>query len=133
VNCWWLDGRLVAYVSDESGGKEVYVASFPGPGGRWQVSQNGGTEPRWRGDAKELFFFAPDNRLMAAQVRVGEGSFQVGAIESLFPLRALGTRWRYDVSRDGQRFLVNTPLPGSSSSSSEIGLIVGWPELLRRR
>jgi Tol biopolymer transport system component len=127
------DGRLVAYVSDESGRREIYVASFPGPGGKWQVSQNGGTEPRWRGDGKELFFLAPDNRLIALQVRIGEGSFQAGAIEPLFQTRTTGFGWRYDVSRDGQRFLVNTPLPDTSSSSSEITLIVNWPEMLKKK
>ena len=125
------DGRLVAYVSDESDRREVYVAAFPGPGGKWQVSQNGGTEPRWRADGKELFFFAPDNRLMAAQVRIGEGSFQVGAIEPLFQTRAMGSVWRYDVSNDGQRFLVNTALP--DTSSPEITLILNWTEMLRKK
>jgi len=127
------DGRLVAYVSDESGQREVYVAAFPGSGGKWQVSQSGGTEPRWRSDGKELFFFAPDNRLMAAQVRIGEGSFQVGAIVALFQSRTMGWGWRYDVSNDGQRFLVDTALPDDSSSSSEITLILNWPELLKKR
>jgi Tol biopolymer transport system component len=126
------DGRLIAYVSDESGQREVYVAAFPGPSGKWQVSQNGGTEPRWRADGRELFFFAPDNRLMAAQVQIGDGSFQVGAIVPLFQSRTMGWGWRYDVSKDGQQFLVDTALPDDSSTSSEITLILNWPELLKK-
>ncbi len=95
------------------------------------MSQNGGTEPRWRGDGKVLFFFAPDNRLMAAQVQTGEGSFQAGAIEQLFQARALGRARRYDVSRDGQRFLVNTALP--DISSPDITLIENWTEMLKKK
>src|SRR5512133_3121725 len=73
------DGRYVAYVSDESGREEVYVTQFPATGSRWQVSQGGGTEPRWRRDGRELFFFAPDDRLMAAQVKSDAQGFDVGA------------------------------------------------------
>jgi Tol biopolymer transport system component len=124
------DGRLVAYVSDESGRRDVYVAAFPGPGGKWQVSQDGGTEPRWRRDGKELFFFAPDNRLMAAEVTLGGGAFQVGAITPLFQTRAMGSGYRYDAAPDGRRFLVNTALP--DTSSPEITLLLNWPEALRR-
>jgi Tol biopolymer transport system component len=125
------DGRLVAYVSAESGRREIYVAAFPGPGGKWQVSQNGGTEPRWRADGKELFYFAPDNRLMAAQVKVGNGAFQVGGIVPLFQSHAMGWGWRYDVSKDGQRFLVSTALP--DSSSPDITLIENWTEMLKKK
>ena len=62
------DGHWIAYVSDESGSNQVYIAAFPGPGGKWQVSRTGGTEPRWRGDGREIFFLSPDSKLMAVEV-----------------------------------------------------------------
>ena len=63
------DGRWVAYHSNESGRHEVYVQPFPGPGGKWQISTSGGIEPRWRRDGKELFYIAPDGKLMAAPIQ----------------------------------------------------------------
>src|SRR5439155_26117796 len=63
------DGRWIAYVSDESGAWEVYIQSFPVPGGRRTISVGGGTEPQWRRDGKELFYLAADHMLMAVDVR----------------------------------------------------------------
>jgi Tol biopolymer transport system component len=60
------DGKWVAYASNESGRWEVYVSSFPTPGGNWKISSSGGSEPRWRQDGKELFYLASDGKLMAA-------------------------------------------------------------------
>jgi dipeptidyl aminopeptidase/acylaminoacyl peptidase len=119
-----VDSRWVAYVSDESGSNQVYIASFPGPGGKWQASSAGGVEPRWRGDGKELFFLAPDNKLMAVQVSVFGESLTFGNAQPLFEVRpasAPGTH--YDVSRDGQRFLVNSSGEGSSAPMT---LVVNW-------
>ncbi|MCI0656474.1 MAG: hypothetical protein L0170_05320, partial [Acidobacteria bacterium] len=126
-------GRFLAYTSNESGRLEVYVTAFPLSGGKWQVSQNGGTEPRWRGDTKELFFFDPDNRLQAAPVSADGPNFQSGTPVSLFQSRSMGARtlWRYDVTRDGQRFLVNTPLQDDTLSS--LTLQLNWPELLGKK
>ena len=117
------DGRYIAYVSDESGRDEIYVTAFPGPSDHWQVSQNGGTEPRWRKDGKELFFFAPDNRLMAAEVKLGGRPFEVGVIQPLFQARIMGLGYRYDAAKDGERFLVNSGLP---EELSPITLVVNW-------
>ena len=117
------NGRFVAYMSDESGRFDIFVTTFPDPGGRWQVSQGGGVEPRWRQDGKELFFFAPDNRLMAADVKTDGGSFEVGAIHPLFQSRLMGMSFRYDVAKDGKRFLVNGGLP---QPISPITLVTNW-------
>ncbi|MBC8645556.1 MAG: serine/threonine-protein kinase, partial [Thermoanaerobaculia bacterium] len=117
------DGRYIAYVSDGSGRDEIYVTAVPGPSDHWQVSQNGGTEPRWRKDGKELFFFAPDNRLMAAEVKSEGRPFEVGALQPLFQARIMGLGYRYDVAKDGQRFLVNSGLP---EELSPITLVVNW-------
>ena len=127
------DGRWIAYVSDASGRFEVYVAPFPGPGGTLQVSASGGTEPRWRADGKELFYFAGDNRLMAVEITTEGGTFEVGQGAPLFQTRESwlpGSGVRYDVSEDGQRFLVFVPL--DEPSASNISLIVNWPEELKR-
>ena len=105
------DGGWVAYASDESGAWEVYVTSFPGAAGKWQVSRGGGTEPRWRGDGKELFYIAPSGMLMAVPVNAGS-AFATGPPTPLFqihgraPISSTDT-FTYDVVRDGKRFLVN--------------------------
>lgn len=126
------DGRWVAYHSDESGRGEVYATSFPKAEGKWQISTAGGNLARWRRDGREIFYLAPDNTLMAAQVN-GQGSaFEVGPVRPLFRTRAktIDTRYAYDVSADGQRFLVITPV--EQTSSAPITLVVNWPALLKK-
>jgi Tol biopolymer transport system component len=132
------DGRWIAYMSDEARREEVYVAPFPGAGGKWPVSAAGGSWPRWRGDGKEIFYLAPDNRLMAAAVN-GQGSaLEVGDVRPLFDTRAIindsgsrsTMRSMYDVSPDGQRFLVNTL--AQPATSGPITLVVNWPALLKK-
>jgi eukaryotic-like serine/threonine-protein kinase len=105
------DGNWVAYASDESGAWEVYVTSFPGGAGKWQVSRGGGSEPRWRGDGKELFYIAPTGMLMAVPVNA-QSDFATGTPAPLFQIHARAPIsstdiFTYDVTRDGQRFLVN--------------------------
>jgi Tol biopolymer transport system component len=109
------DGRWIAYASDESGRFEVYVATYAGAGGTWQISRDGGTEPRWRGDGNELFYFDVDNTLIAARLVVAGNGVTVGATERLFQVRDAST-WRYAATRDGQRFLVNVPIDEGSTS-----------------
>jgi hypothetical protein len=105
------DGKWVAYASDESGVWEIYVTSFPDATGKWQVSRGGGTEPRWRGDGKEIFYIAPSGMLMAVAVNA-EHVFTTGTSTSLFQIHGRAPIsstdvFTYDVSKDGQRFLVN--------------------------
>jgi hypothetical protein len=124
------DGSWIAYQSDESGRDEVYVASFPGPGGKRQISTAGGTFPRWRRDGKEIFYLAPDNKLMAAEVKGQGAALEVGAVRVLFDVRPGNptSGYQYDVTSDGQRFLVNTSVEQKVSSS--INLIINWmPEV----
>ena len=80
------DGRWIAYTSSESGSSEVYVQSFPSGGGKRQVSTNGGVGPQWRGDGKELFYYARDGKLMAVAVSSG-ATFEAGAPLKLFEFR----------------------------------------------
>jgi eukaryotic-like serine/threonine-protein kinase len=105
------DGKWVAYASDESGNWEIYVTSFPGAAGKWQVSRGGGAEPRWRGDGKELFYIAPSGMLMAVPVN-GADIFATGPPAPLFqvhgraPISSTDV-FTYDVAKDGKRVLVN--------------------------
>jgi Tol biopolymer transport system component len=105
------DGKWVTYASDESGNWEIYVTSFPGAAGKWQVSRGGGTEPRWRGDGKEIFYIAPNGLLMAVPVS-GQDIFATGTPAPLFqiheraPISSTDV-FTYDVTKDGKRFLVN--------------------------
>jgi dipeptidyl aminopeptidase/acylaminoacyl peptidase len=128
------DGKWVAYESNESGRYEVYVVAHPSRTGRIQVSTRGGAEPRWRADGKELFFFGDDNRLMAAQITSDGNRFDVGKVEPLFQSREVwvrGSGLRYDVSRDGLKFLIFSPAPGESPAT--ISVMLNWPEELKGR
>lgn len=105
------DGKWAAYASDESGNWEIYVTTFPGVAGKWQVSRGGGIEPRWRGDGKEIFYIGPTGLLMAVPVN-GVGMFSTGSPAPLFQIRGRAPisstdLYTYDVAKDGTRFLVN--------------------------
>jgi len=119
------DGRWVAYRSNESGRSEIYVAPFPAPGGKWQLSTAGGYFPRWRHDGSEIFYLTPDNKLMAASVNGKGTGFEVGAVNPLFAthIATLGS-YQYDVSADGQRFLINTS--PEQATSSPITVVLNW-------
>jgi eukaryotic-like serine/threonine-protein kinase len=123
------DGRWLAYTTYESGRDEVYVDSFPQPGNRRQLSPDGGMQPRWRRDGGELFYVRSDQFLMAMPVRTA-GVFEAGKPTPLFRSNILpqGSQsvWfdiAYDVTQDGQRFLVNSP---PSGSSPPITLVLNW-------
>ena len=122
------DGRLVAYTSNESGRFEIYVQTFPDGGGRWQVSNSGGTDPSWRGDGKELFYRTPDQKLMAVEIRATGGDLQAGIPVALFPvsIRAGNARNKYVASADGQRFLFDAPLGRESMSPTTV--VLNWHE-----
>ena len=105
------DGKWVAYASDESGNWEIYVTTFPGAAGKWQVSRGGGSEPRWRGDGKELFYLGPTGMLTAVPINA-ETTFSSGTPTPLFQFHgraAISSTdvFSYDVTKDGKRFLVN--------------------------
>lgn len=108
------DGRWVAYTSTESGRPEVYVQPFPATGAKWQVSVSGGEQPRWRRDGKELFYLAPDRMLMAVDIRV-PGAFDENAPRPLFqtniPFGDINVSHAYDVTPDGERFVIAAPDP----------------------
>jgi hypothetical protein len=96
-------------VWNDSQRPDIYVVPFPGPGGKLQISTSGGSQPRWRGDGNEIFYVAPDGRLMAADVKENGSSLEVGRVQPLFGgVPTLVTSAAYDVSLDGQRFVVTT-------------------------
>jgi serine/threonine protein kinase len=123
------DGDWVVYRSNETGQFEVYVAPFPGPGGKWQISRTGGTLPRWRQDGKEIEYVAPGNTLMAAPVTMNGRRVEVGPVIKLFQVHPVTPRYFYDVSSDGQRFLVNS---SSERAATPITLITNWTVALRK-
>ena len=104
------DGRFMAYSSSESRQREVYVEPIPRDGRRWQVSNDYGREPRWRGDGRELFYLGREDHLTAVPVAPTAAGLEFGRPMPLFKLRIRGSdvRYHYGVSADGQRFLVNT-------------------------
>ncbi len=125
------DGRWLAYTSDESGRLEVFVAPFPTPSTKLQVSTAGGMVPRWRRDGGELFYLALDRKVMAAELTETNSSLKVSAVRPLFHARSVGPGdGPYDVSADGQRFLVNT-VP-EQAASAPITVVQNWTAGLKR-
>jgi len=126
------DGKWIAYQSNESGRFEIYVQPFPGPGGKFQISTNGGAQPRWNKNGKEIFYVSLDSKMMAAPVKLSPDgqSLETGTPAALFPVRIAGgplpgaPRQQYAVSSDGQRFLVN--LAVDEGAASPITLIYNW-------
>jgi Tol biopolymer transport system component len=125
------DGRFVAYSSSETGRSEVFVITFPPDGGRWQVSQSGGSQPRWRGDGGELYYRNRNNEMIAVDVDLSGSGFQMGAARSLFQFHGAAGLWAYDVARDGQRFLVTAPL--EADLASPVTVITDWTRLVEKR
>jgi Tol biopolymer transport system component len=123
------DGRRLAYVSDESGGVEVYVQPYPGLGGKWRVSVGGGDSVRWNPNGRELFY-SNGGKMMAADV-VTSPSFSVGTPKVLFEDQDL-TNTAWDVSPDGQRFLMVKPVE-QQRVATQIDVVLNWFEELKRR
>jgi Tol biopolymer transport system component len=128
--CFSPSGRWIAYESDESGKKEIYVRGFPASGAKWQVSSAGGTQPRFTRDGKELFYVSADRKLMAAPVKTDGTSFESGAPRMLFETHILIKDERpgnqYVVTSDGQRFLINSTIAGTGGSP--ISVLINWAE-----
>ena len=127
------DGKWIAYTSDETGDFEVYVQPFPATGEKWKVSAQGGGQPRWRRDGKEMFYRTGDGRMMAVSLKIAPGFapgvprmlFQSSA-DPLFPNFGIP----YTLAADGQRFLVNAAM--DDSRASPITIITNWTAGLKR-
>ena len=115
------DSQWVAYTSNESGQNEVYVQTFPSPGGKSQISTGGGSRPVWRRDGRELFYIAADGKLMAVEVKLGS-KLEAGAPKPLFDTR-LGNG-PFDISPDGRRFLLANP--SEDAGRTPMTVVVNW-------
>ncbi|HEV8230859.1 MAG TPA: protein kinase [Thermoanaerobaculia bacterium] len=126
------DGKWVAYVSQHTGRDEVYVASFPSGGTRWQVSGSGGTQPRWSADGRELYFVSSSDDLTATAVDGSGPRFVVKDVRPLFRVNMYtGPRsgmYGYDVAPDGKRFLVND---AGEAGQARVALVVNWTAELK--
>ncbi len=141
------DMRWIAYVSDSSGRNEIYVRRFSQgsgetaseAGGIRQISKDGGTGPRWKGDGKELYYRAPDGKVMAVEITADTGSLVAGTPKPLFQvppdlsMRSTifsGFLTSWDVTKDGNRFLLATP--ASESSLAPFNVILNWTSLPKK-
>ena len=129
------DGHWLAYVSDESGRKEIYVQPYPGPGGKWQISTEGGAEPLWNRNGQELFY-RNGNKMMAVEMTT-KPSFSPGTPKILFEgqyqiLPTISTP-NYDVSPDGQRFLMLKPVEQEQTATTQINVVLNWFEELKQK
>jgi Tol biopolymer transport system component len=129
------DSRFVAYESNESGTSEVYLRPFP-PGderaAKWLVSSNGGAQPRWRGDGKELYYIDPGHTVMAVDVNT-QATPPAGTPHRLFTppaINYLQLMFQYDVTRDGKRFLIIGPMEGAVMEPATV--VLNWEEGLRK-
>src|SRR4030095_2267983 len=137
------DGRFVAYTSDETGKSEVYVRPFPrASDGKWVVSTNGGTQPRWRRGGTELFYISVDSKMMAAGVTTSPEFKKAGDTKALFTepvprgevnIRRFINAFRYDVTSDGQTFLVDAVATDEAAIRPlSITVVLNWQTLLKK-
>jgi hypothetical protein len=126
------DNRWLAYVSNESGRNEVYIRAYPGPGGKWQISTDGGDAPIWARNGKELFYWNGD-KMMAVDI-AGDSALRAGTPHMLFEGKYEKVRVgrNYDVTPDGQRFLMIKSGTGSGQTA-QINVVMNWFEELKRR
>jgi Tol biopolymer transport system component len=132
------DGQWLLYSSNPGGRQEIFVQSLPesvgGPpgGGRWQISTAGGRQPAWRADGKEIFYITGDAMMTAVPVELGHAKFQPGLPKPLFSANIEGDTFNrpFDVSPDGQRFLL--PQPVEQATSQPLTVILNWQSLLKK-
>jgi eukaryotic-like serine/threonine-protein kinase len=128
------DGRWLAYYSNESGRSEVYVQPYPGPGGKWQISTEGGKEPLWNRNGRELFYRS-GIKMMAVEITT-QPSFSAGTPKALFEgqYQSLNqSNPNYDVSPDGQRFLMLKPSEQAQAAPTQINVVLNWFEELKQK
>ncbi|HKD84818.1 MAG TPA: protein kinase [Terriglobales bacterium] len=125
------DGKWLAYQSNESGRREVYITAFPGGGAKWQVSTDGGTVPKWRRDSKELFYLDSADHIVAVDVDASGNAVHLGVPHALF--QAIGIQREYgpyDVGGDGKKFLINSG--NITEGGDPFTLVQNWPAELKK-
>lgn len=132
------DGRWIAYASNESGRFEVCVQPYPERTGKWQISTEGGSHPRWARRGTELFYLTADGVLRAVSVHAEGPAFSAGTPRPLFSTRAMledhngGTlHYTYDVSADGMRFVVNERVT-PANQSAPLTIVLNWMAALKK-
>jgi Tol biopolymer transport system component/predicted Ser/Thr protein kinase len=128
------DGRWLAYISNESGHFEIYVQPYPGPGGKWQISTEGGTEPVWNPNGRELFYRS-GGKMMAVDITTQPG-FAAGKPRMLFEGQYVptpATTPNYDVGPDGQRFLMIKSSESAEGAPTQINVVLNWFEELKQK
>jgi eukaryotic-like serine/threonine-protein kinase len=125
------DGKWMAYVSNESGRNQVYITPFPGGGAKWEVSKDGGSSPKWRGDGKELFYLDNSDSIVAVELAVSSNAIDLGVPHTLF--QAVGIQrdyGPYDVTSDGKKFLINS---GNIAHGGEpLMLVQDWQAAIKK-
>jgi len=133
------DSHWMAFTSDRSGRREVYVRPFPPGDGEWTISITGGEQPRWRGDGKELFFEAADGKMMAVPVKTATGirpSFEAGTPVALFDAHMVhnagNNQIQYDVAADGKRFLIDTTGGSGVAATPPLTVVTNWNAVAKK-
>ena len=116
------DGHWMAYGSDESGRREIYVTPFPGPGRRWRVSTDGGFYPRWSSTGRELFYQGLDGSIVGVTVDLSEKAVRIGTPQILITTRPTGLSYPYSPSHDSERFL----LIDSQIGTQSLNVVLDW-------
>jgi Tol biopolymer transport system component len=124
------DGHWLAYQSNESKRPEIYVDSFPHPSTKWPISTTGGQSPVWSRDGHKLFYCSLGNKIMAVSMTPGAQN-PFGVPEELFEVRLLRTNTSFEVSQDGQQFLL--PAPVEQEGSTPMTVVLNWPEILKSK
>jgi Tol biopolymer transport system component len=132
------DSHWMAFTSDRSGRREVYVRPFPPGEGEWPISIAGGEAPRWRADGKEMYFEAADGKMMSVAIKAVPGPkavFEAGAPVAMFDAHmarsTAGQAYAYDVTADGKRFLINT-VDGGAGSAPPLTVVTNWTAALKK-
>ena len=126
------DGHWLAFTSDETGRQQVYVMPYPSLSGKWQISIEGGSQARWRRDGKEIYYIAPDAKLMRVTVDTAGGAFHAGIPSPLFQTQIAAVAFafhQYDVTGDGKRFLINTR---RTQGTATLTIYSNWEAALKR-
>ena len=126
------DGRWLAYLSTETGRQQIYVVPFPSLSSKVQISTDGGVQPRWRRDGKEIYYIAPDGKLMAVSVGVSGNFLKPDPPKTLFQTRivtSVAGYHQYDATADGQKFLINSSL---DRNPEPITLYANWTAGLKK-
>ena len=124
------DGRWIAYTTNETGQPNVYVEPFLRVGGKTRISPDGGRNPHWRADGKELFYLAADGAMTAAPINATD-VLTPGLPKTLFPAGVISANQVYSVTKDGQRFLVSAR-PQNAATATPLTVVVNWTSTLQR-